>query len=513
MTAFFPPSRRDNVVVLLLVLGWFSATAWARPLMLPDEGRYVSVAFEMFLSGNWLTPSLNGLPFFHKPPLFYWITAGAMSVFGLNEWAARFASIMGATAGAFSLYLYVLYQVGRRAARFSLLVLLTQPLFFGGAQFANMDILVAGCIGATILLAASAAHGADSGKPFRWQLAAAYFFAAAGVLAKGLIGAVLPALVIVLWLAALRRFRALRSMIWWPGLILFIAVAAPWFFAVQEQFPGFLDYFFVVQHFKRFAQGGFNNVQPFWFYPLILALFTMPWFAWLYRACGSAYWRSTEHRSVRMLMWVWMAVVVVFFSVPQSKLIGYILPALMPLSFLVADSAMSVLDAMDRARKLWWASTATAVILCMTLVAGLTLHPVKSNRELAAVLKARSDALEPVIFIDGYYYDVPFYAGLSKPVYVVADWGSLGHANKDNWSKEFLDAGKFDPPQAAATLLDAVSVRALLCRAHISWIIAPKNAAGHEFLRYAAQMAGNKDHALFRLDSMLPGSAKALQCP
>lgn len=480
--------------------------------MLPDEGRYVGVAFDMFLSGNWLTPSLDGLPFFHKPPLFYWITAGAMSAFGLNEWAARFASILGATAGAFSLYLYVLYQAGRRVARFSLLVLLTQPLFFSGAQFANMDILVAGCIGATILLAASAAHGADGGRPFRRQLAAAYFFAAAGVLAKGLIGAVLPALVIVLWLAALRRFRALRCMIWGPGFILFAAVAAPWFFAVQAQFPGFLDYFFVVQHFKRFAQGGFNNVQPFWFYPLILALFTMPWFAWLYRACAGAYWRSAEHRSVRMLMWTWVAVVVVFFSVPQSKLIGYILPALMPLSFLVADSAMSVLDATDRARKLWWASTVTAVILCMALVAGLTLHPVRSNRELAAVLKSRGDAIEPVIFIDGYYYDVPFYAGLRKPVYVVADWDGLGRANKDNWSKELLDAGKFDPRRAAATLLDAVSLRATLCRERISWIIAPKNAAGYEFLKYAVQMAANKDHALFRLDSMLPESAKALQC-
>ena len=151
------PSSHRTVVIAALMLAWLAATAWARPLMLPDEGRYVGVAWEMVRSGDWLTPTLNGLPFFHKPPLFYWITAGAMSLFGLNEWAARAAPILGAWLGAFSLYVFARRWRGDQVARLTLLALLVQPLFYIGGQFANLDMLVAGCISATIVLLAHAA--------------------------------------------------------------------------------------------------------------------------------------------------------------------------------------------------------------------------------------------------------------------------------------------------------------------------------------------------------------------
>ena len=213
MTKSHPLFNRNNVVVLLLTVSWLAATAGVRPLMLPDEGRYVGVAWEMLRSGNWLTPTLDGLPFFHKPPLFYWITASTLSVFGPNEWAARLASVLGATAGAFAHYLYVDRHVSNRMARMTLLVSLTQPLFFAGGQFANLDMLVAGSISVTILLAANAAESAYRGMPYRRDLALAYVFAAIGLLAKGLIGAVLPALVIIVWLGTLRRFSLILSFV------------------------------------------------------------------------------------------------------------------------------------------------------------------------------------------------------------------------------------------------------------------------------------------------------------
>jgi len=86
---------------------WLAATAWLRPLTLPDEGRYVGVAWEMLRSGDWLTPTLNGLPFFHKPPLFYWLTAGSMALFGAHEAAARVAPWLGAWGGGLALYLFL----------------------------------------------------------------------------------------------------------------------------------------------------------------------------------------------------------------------------------------------------------------------------------------------------------------------------------------------------------------------------------------------------------------------
>ena len=148
---------RDGLTVLALMLAWLAATAWMRPLMLPDEGRYATVAWEMLRSGDWLIPTLNGLPFFHKPPLFYWITGAALSVLGPTEMAARAASLAGATLGALSLYLFTRRWCGPQAARRALWVLLVQPLFYVGGQFANLDMLVAGCITATILALAHAA--------------------------------------------------------------------------------------------------------------------------------------------------------------------------------------------------------------------------------------------------------------------------------------------------------------------------------------------------------------------
>ena len=82
------------------LFAWLAAMAWFRPLAAPDEGRYAGVAWEMLRSGDWLVPRLNGLPFFHKPPLFYWISAAAMSVFGVSEWPARLPSLIGATFAA-----------------------------------------------------------------------------------------------------------------------------------------------------------------------------------------------------------------------------------------------------------------------------------------------------------------------------------------------------------------------------------------------------------------------------
>jgi len=85
-------------VVLLIIIVWLASTAWARPLAVPDGRRYSSIALEMPRSGDWLTPTLDGLPYFHKPPLFYWTTAGSLAAFGIHEWPARLAAIAGGCA-------------------------------------------------------------------------------------------------------------------------------------------------------------------------------------------------------------------------------------------------------------------------------------------------------------------------------------------------------------------------------------------------------------------------------
>jgi 4-amino-4-deoxy-L-arabinose transferase-like glycosyltransferase len=506
------PSR-EVITPAILTFLWIAAFAWMRPLSFPDEARYVGVAREMLQSGDWLTPTLNSLPFFHKPPLFYWITAAFMHVLGLNEWAARSASILGAWMGAMALYLFAQRWRGPRVAWWALVTLCIQPMFFVGGQFANLDMLVAGFITTTIVLAAHAVLSFEQGQPYRVNLAFAYVMAALGVLSKGLIGAALPALVIIAWLVSLRRWQVIPKLVSGAGIVLFLAIASPWFVVMQTRFPEFLDYFFVVQHFKRFTAGGFNNVQAFWFYPAILCVASLPWVPWFGKLLSGTYWADKQHRPIRILMVLWLVLVVTFFSIPQSKLVGYIFPALQPLAFLISDSFLSTDRPSARIRRWWWASTGSGAVLCVCAAVALSAYPQHSSRELAASLLAERSTEQPVIMLNHYYYDIPFYAKLKQPIRVVDDWADPNVFNRDNWRKELADAGKFLPKFSRQVLITPASLEKHLCEAKISWVVGATSAPEtYLFLNGLPVQFAKGDSKLWRVDSTLPQTANRLQC-
>jgi 4-amino-4-deoxy-L-arabinose transferase-like glycosyltransferase len=197
--------------------------------------------------------------------LFYWITALSLNVFGANEWAARVSSVAGATLMVTLLFAFLKAYANQRVAALAAIILLSQPLLFGGSHYANLDMTVAGIITATVMAAAAAAFRLENGERHRGMLGLAYALAAAGFLAKGLIGIVLPGGIIVFWLLARRRWDLLRRMFWLPGLAIFLVVALPWMVAMQQRYPDFFDYYIVYQHVERFLEKGFNNARPFWF--------------------------------------------------------------------------------------------------------------------------------------------------------------------------------------------------------------------------------------------------------
>lgn len=488
-------TRRDWQVMFA---GWLllALTAWVRPLMLPDEGRYVGVAWEMLQRGDWLVPTLDGLPFFHKPPLFYWITEAALAVFGPVEWACRAAPLIGAGLGLSALYLLTVRWASRDLARHALIALLAQPLFYLGAQFANLDMLVAGCITATIALLADAILSSEAGVPWRRAVLGAYAMAAFGVLSKGLIGIVLPGLVIVAWLAASRRLRLLPKLLSLPGLALLVVITAPWFLLMEHRHEGFLDYFFVVQHFKRYAAGGFNNAQPAWFYFGLLFVFFLPWLAWIYQLVRAVP-AAGEGRDLRILMAVWAAAIVIFFSIPQSKLIGYVLPAVPPLAWLAADG----FRASGRWPRMWEGVAVSLVLVSMITLLSLASHPVHSNKALATVLRDDRRPAEPVVMVGGYHYDVPFYARLREPAYVVEDWRSPDVQKRDNWRKELADAGKFDPTHAQQQLILPKELVTLLCSMPRTWVVGPEEIVGQQpLLTRALVVSAEGPLRLWRFD-------------
>ena len=500
---------RESLTLGLVLALWLFSTSWVRPLGMPDEGRYVGVAWEMVRSGDWLTPTLNGLPYFHKPPLFYWITALSLSVFGNVEWAARLASLLGAMLCAGSVYLLLRRWMPERLARWYLPVLATTPIFYGGAQYANHDMLVAGFISAAIAFTADAALSMQAGRSWRWQLAGGWVAAALGLLSKGLIGIVLPGGVIFFWMLLSGRGRQLIRLFWWPGPLLFLGMGAPWFLLMQQQFPEFLHYFFVYQHFQRFSQGGFNNPQPLWFYPAVLGLTLLPWTPWLLARwrIGSANVASPPDdttRTMRQLLWTWVIVITIFFSLPSSKLVGYVLPVVPPLLALVTEGFVSGVSIRQRWRIVL---LVLAGVVCIGGIIAARQADESSSETLAAAYRQNARRDEPLVFVRTYRFDVPFYAGLRDPVPVISEWHET--ITKDSWPKELADASAFRPALGQHVLVDVTQMQTFLCRLPVSWVIAPADyAAGIDALKNVTPLARNKLYVLLRVDASDP----ALHC-
>lgn len=485
--SMLPTLARARVALPLLAL-WLGATAGLRPLLTPDEARYAEVARAM-VSGDRVVPQLDGLPFFHKPPLMYWLDAAAMAVLGPGEWAARFAPMFGAWAMGAALFLALRRWAGPGEALAGLAVLATSMFFYVGGQYANHDMLVAGLITVAVLALARAAE--RPGQVERRWVVAGWAACALAVLAKGLIGVVLPGLVVLPWLLAARRGRDALALLHPAALAVFAAIALPWFVAMQGRFPGFFDYFVVEQHVRRFAESGFNNAQAFWFYFAVLPALTLPWSLALPGA-----WRvpaaDARAASMRALAAWWVVAIVGFFSLPSSKLVGYVLPALAPWSLLLAAPVA-------RWRR-WPVLAGLSALACVAVVAALALKAPGSHRALARELAARIAPGEAVVMVDEYVYDLPYYARLAEPAIVASRWDDPDLPRHDNWRKELADAGRFDPAAAARRLWPIERLGELPCQGRVLWFVAGgAHAARVQALPGAQRVAADAGLALWRV--------------
>ena len=468
---FATPARQLGLLAL-----WLLATLGWRPLLVPDEGRYAEVARAMLhgrSGADWLVPTLDGLPFFHKPPLFYWLDIAAMRVLGENAFAGRFGSFVGAWLMGSALLLAMRRWHGARTAAIGLGVLATTPFFFIGAQYANHDMLVGGLIAAAVLAIARSVD--EPPRVDLGWLVAGWAMCALALLAKGLIGIVLPMLVIGPWLLAQGRWRQVIGLLHPLGLLAFAVVGLPWFVAMQLRFPGFFDYFVIEQHFRRFAQTNFNNVHGVWFFLVLVPLLSLPWSAWLPPAFKRL---SAGRRDPTLTLYAWWVVAVVgFFSIPSSKLIGYVLPALAPWCALLALAIAP--PAVEGRMNLWPKVMAAAAVVCVALVAVVAWKAPLSSRALALTLGAQIGPEDRVVMVDEYFYDVPFYARLSRPVVIASDWGDPELPLHDNWRKELFDAARFDPALGRTLLRPLAELEALSCGTAGStvWFIAKPNDA------------------------------------
>lgn len=236
---------------------------------------YADIGRWMLVSGDWLTPRLNGIPFFHKPPLLHWLEAISMGVFGVSAWSARLVVMLHAILMLVSNYLAVKHIATEKIARRAAWMLGTSLAFLMGGQYVSHDMLVAAWISVALWCFALAFMYGD--KQHTWLARTGFAALALGVLSKGLIGIALPGLVLFVWLVWTKQLRKCLHLPWLSGMFIFCAIALPWFILAQAQYDHVLQYMFGVHHFDRFTGDTFNNARPVWFYGVAPVLLFSPW--------------------------------------------------------------------------------------------------------------------------------------------------------------------------------------------------------------------------------------------
>jgi 4-amino-4-deoxy-L-arabinose transferase-like glycosyltransferase len=332
-------------LALAFALAWF-ATLDYRKLVRADEGRYAEIAREMVASGDWVTPRYNGVKYFDKPPLQYWMTSVAFAVFGENEWTARlwtgltgFAGVLLVGWTAFRLY-------GARVGVLAAAILASSPLWVLAGHYNSLDMSVAFFLAAALCFFLLAQREGASSRASHASMLGCWASMGLAVLSKGLIGVVLPGLVLAVYLALVRDWTMISRLRIAEGIVILTAIVSPWFVAVMWRNPEFASFFFVHEHLGRFTSvEGHNRYQPWWYFFVLLALGLLPWTLALPRV-AAALWRApwpaaTPSDRAGPVLCCWAVLIFAFFTLSRSKLPGYILPVLPALAILAARELAS----------------------------------------------------------------------------------------------------------------------------------------------------------------------------
>jgi 4-amino-4-deoxy-L-arabinose transferase-like glycosyltransferase len=331
----FAYSSRRRAPVALFIVGLSAVVAAAMFVDLgradfwdPGESRYVETVREMIISGNWLDPTLNFTHYYDKPPAFFWLVAGAFTLFGRTEWAARLPSALAAVLTIGIVVAFAWRRVGRRAALGAGLVLATTAQFVALGRSVRIDMLLTLLTTATLLQAFMVwEHRNDetaAEPPLNWPL---YVCPAVGLLLKGPVAVLLPALVLGAFLGATRTRVPLRHLR--PGWIAWVALGAvAAFYVVQGvRAPDYLWAFLWQHNVGRFVGRALaGHAEPIWFYFWILPVTFLPWTLFLPGTFWHVQRRARRGDALATLLLCWIVVPFVFFTLSRAKLATYLLP-------------------------------------------------------------------------------------------------------------------------------------------------------------------------------------------
>jgi 4-amino-4-deoxy-L-arabinose transferase len=345
-------ARRYSLIVLFLVLVLYIAPLGVRPMFVPDESRYAEVPREMIASGDWVSPHLNGLRYFEKPALGYWVTAASIMVFGENNFAIRLPSALSVALTAFFIFSIAGTESKKdeTSAPLAALVFLTSLEVYAVGTFCVLDSLLSCFITGTMAgfyLASIAAPGSRQEKKY---LLLTGIFCGLAFLTKGFLAFAVPILAIVPYLLSQRRFADIVRMAWLP-LLTAILVALPWSILIHLREPQFWNFFFWNEHVHRFLASDAQHSESPWYFFLVAPPMFLPWIFLVPAAVTGLFSKEsaagTGKRSIPPLISFcicWFIFPFLFFSVSNGKLLTYILPCFPPMAILMSLGLHRVLN-------------------------------------------------------------------------------------------------------------------------------------------------------------------------
>jgi 4-amino-4-deoxy-L-arabinose transferase-like glycosyltransferase len=345
----------------------------------PDEPRYAWIARDMMESGDWVTPRLYGKPWFEKPPLLYWSAGLAFKWFGVSEAAARLPSALSALLATLALAWLALQLYGCETARWLLLLLPTTVGMIGFSHAAATDMpfsamLTIAMVCAAVVLGLTRNEHTPILPRTPWLALALFgFFLGLAVLAKGPAAIILSGGAIFFWALFTKRWRDAFRLLHPVAVASFCLTALPWYILCTRRNSDFFRVFIIEHNFKRFLTPEFQHVQPFWYYIPVVLIAIFPWSVLLISMVCHAAYSFRESRwanSKSLLLAFWALLPLVFFSFSRSKLPGYILPALPPLTALAARNlSLGFQQSVASAR---WVAIAVSMLLMVP--AGVLWH-------------------------------------------------------------------------------------------------------------------------------------------
>jgi len=376
-----------NKYYLLLLLFFFLFAyilpLGSRSLTIPDETRYAEIPREMISSGNWVVPHLNGVRYFEKPVLGYWMHAGSLLLFGENNFAVRFPSAM--SVGVAALLIFAIAGHRRRKEEedqegfttvLAVLVFLSSGLVFGLGNTAVLDNLFALFLTASIASFYFATEEQPGSAKEKLFLLLAGLACGLAFLTKGFLAFAIVGLSLAPYLIWQRRYFDLIRMSWLPALSA-VAVALPWCIMIHIRESDFWNYFFWNEHIRRFMSNDAQHSEPFWFFFLTAPGVFMPWTFLIPAAVPGIKARLFEEGAQgRMLKFCtcWLVLPFVFLSLSRGKLLTYILPCFPPFAILVACGLAHILKKNTR-NKLFQSGVALCgVLVTLALIVFLYLQ-------------------------------------------------------------------------------------------------------------------------------------------